>query len=129
MVLVDTMFTVSTNTAHLSTKPTLLELMKFTFTDGTVVNILVEIAIKYSKFGTFLLDDRNGSRVKIMARKHHDDAEQINMEIIQEWLIGRGKQPVSWATLVEVLHDIELSTLASEIEAVKCSQDQSRELS
>ena len=55
-----------------------------------------------------------------MARKHHYDAEQINMEIIQEWLAGRGKQSVTWATLVEILRDIELTTLASEIEAVKC---------
>ena len=55
-----------------------------------------------------------------MARKHHYDAEQINMEILQEWLAGRGKQPVTWATLVEILRDIELTALASEIEAVKC---------
>ena len=61
-----------------------------------------------------------------MARKHLNDAVEINMEIIQEWLTGRGKQPVTWATLVEVLHDIELSTLADEIEAVKRPQDQSQ---
>lgn len=120
------MVTVSTNTAHLDTKPTLPELFKFTFTDGTVVNILTEIALKFSQLGTFLLDDRSGSRVKIMVRKHLYDAEQINTEIIQEWLTGRGRHPVTWATLVEVLRDIELSTLAGEIEAVKCSQDQSR---
>ena len=84
------------------------------------MNIPVEIGTKYVQFGTFLLDDRNGSRVKIMAHKHLNDAEQINTEILQEWLTGRGKQPVTWATLVEVLRDIELSTLAGEIEAVKC---------
>ena len=55
-----------------------------------------------------------------MARRNHYDAEQINTEILQEWLIGRGKQPVTWATLVEVLRDIEQSTLAGDIEAVKC---------
>ena len=55
-----------------------------------------------------------------MAHKHSNDAERINTEILKEWLTGRGKQPVTWATLVEVLHDIELSTLAGEIEAVKC---------
>ena len=121
------MFAVSTNTVTIGTKPTLPELMKFTFTDGTVVNILIEIALKFSQFGTFLLDDRSGSRVSIMAYKHRYDAEQINMEIIQEWLSGRGKQPVTWDTLVEVLRDIELSTLAGEIEAVKCPQKHSQE--
>jgi len=117
---------VSTTTATLGTKPTLPELMKFTFTDGTVVNILVEIAVKFSQFGTFLLDDRTGSKVKIMECKHHYDAEQINMEILREWLAGRGKQPVTWTTLVEVLRDIELSTLAGEIETVKSTQDHSQ---
>ena len=108
------------STCNPGTKPTLPELLRFTCTDKRVINIPVEIATKYVQFGTFLLDDRTGSRVKIMARKHHYDAEQINTEIFQEWLTGRSKQPVTWATLVEVLHDIELSTLASEIKAVKC---------
>ena len=114
-------------TCNPGTKPTLPELLRFTCTDKRVVNIPVEIATKYVQFGTFLLDDRNGSRVKIMTHKHHYDAEQINMEIIQEWLAGRGKQPVTWATLVEVLYDIELSTLAVEIETIKCLQNQSQE--
>ena len=57
-----------------------------------------------------------------MAHKHLNDAEQINTEILQEWLTGRGKQPVTWATLIEVLRDIKLSALASEIEAVKCPE-------
>ena len=34
-------------------------------------NVPVEIATKYVQFGTFILDDRNGSRIKTMARKHH----------------------------------------------------------
>jgi len=106
------------------TKPTLPELLKFTGSDGRVVSIPVEIATKYVQFGTFLLDDRNGSRVKIMAHKHLNDAEQINTEILQEWLTGRGKQPVSWATLVEVLNDIELSTLAGDISTSKCPSEQ-----
>ena len=102
------------------TKPNLQELLKFTCTDGRVVSIPVEIGTKYVQFGAFLLDDRNGSRVKLIAHKHLNDAEQINTEILQQWLEGSGKQPVTWATLVKVLHDIKLSTLAGEIEADKC---------
>ena len=104
---------------EVGTKPTLPELLKFTCADGRVVNIPVEIATKYTQFGAFLLDDQSGSRVKIMAHKHLNDAEQINTEIFWEWLTGRGKNPVTWATLVEVLRDIELTTLAGDIEAVK----------
>ena len=110
---------------HPGTKPTLPELLRFTCTDKREINISEEIATKYVHFGTFLLDDRTGSKIKIMAHKHLNDAEQINIAILQEWLTGRGKQPVTWATLVEVLHGIKLSTLAGEIEAVKCSAGES----
>ena len=109
-----------TNIAHPGTKPTLPELLKFTCTDRTELNISVEVSTKFSQFGTFLLDDKNGSRVDNMVYKHRDHPERINTEILKEWLAGRGKQPVTWATLIKVLHDIELSTLAGEIEAVKC---------
>ena len=109
--------------ANTGTKPTLPELLKFKCTDGRVVNISVEIVTKYVLFGAFLLDDTTGSRVKIMAHKHLNDAEQINTEILQEWLTEKGKQPVTWTTLIEVLRDIELTALAGEIEAVKCPQE------
>ena len=85
-----------------------------------MVSIPVEVATKYFQFGTLLLDDQNGSRVKIMAHEHLNNAEVVNVAILQEWLMGRGKKPVTWAILVEVLRDIELSTLAGHIEAVKC---------
>ena len=85
----------------------------------------MEIGTEYVQFGIFLLDDLNGARVKSMAHHHLNKAKQINTEILQEWLTGRGKKPVTWTTLVEILHDIELTALAGEIEAVKCPQDHS----
>ena len=48
-----------------------------------------------------------------------NDANEINIEIIEEWVAGKGKQPVTWKTLTQVLCDIELSVLAGEIEAIK----------
>ena len=120
-------FAVLHTTHNPDTKPTLQELLKFTCTDGRVINIPVEIGTEYIAFGVFLLNDPNGASVKSMAHHHLNKAKQINTEILQEWLTGRGKQPVTWATLVEVLCDIELSTLAGQIEAVKCPQDQSQE--
>ena len=80
----------------------------------------MEISTKHIQFGIFLLDDRNGSRVKNLEYEHHYNVEEINTAILQDWVIGKGKQPVTWETLVEVLRNIKLSTLAGEIEAVKC---------
>ena len=51
-------------------------------------------------------------------------AEEINKEILEQWITGRGKHPVTWKTLTEVLRDIALTTLAEEIEAVKCHEEE-----
>jgi len=107
-------------TSSPATKPNLQEFLKFTFADGKVISIPVEIGTRYFEFGVFLLDDRSGSRVASMAFRHQNIPKQINIQILQEWLEGSGKQPVTWATLVEVLHDIGLPTLADEIAADKC---------
>ena len=84
-----------------------------------MINIPVEIGTKYLQFGTILLNEEN-TRVKIMAFELSNNAEQTNKEILKKWLTGRGKQPVTWATLVNVLRYIELSSLADNIEAAKC---------
>ena len=77
------------------------------------------IGTKYHEFGILLLDDTTGDKVHNLEHKYREDAERINTEILQEWVAGRGKQPVTWETLTEVLCDVELCTLASDIEAVK----------
>ena len=46
-----------------------------------------------------------------------NDAKEINIEVIEEWVAGKGIHPVNWKTLTEVLRDIEQSTLAEEIES------------
>ena len=48
-----------------------------------------------------------------------NDANEINIEITEEWVAGKGIHPINWKTLTEVLRDNELSTLAEEIEAIK----------
>ena len=82
------------------------------------INIPREIGSNYSQFGTLLLNDHTGTRVSNIEDKHRGDTVQINTEILQEWATGRGKNPVSWETLTEVLRNIGLGTLASEIEVV-----------
>ena len=87
------------------------------------INIPQEISVKYNDFGLFLLEDENRQRVKAIVHKHINDAEEINKEILEQWITGRGMHPVTWKTLTEVLRDIELITLAQEIEAVKCHEE------
>ena len=102
-------------------RPTLIECVRFRGRESRI-NIPQEIGIKYHDFGLFLLEDDKGTRIQSLAHKHMNDAEQINIEVFRQWVTGRGKQPVTWKTLTQVLHDIELSALAGEIEAVKCCE-------
>ena len=98
--------------------PTLHELLNFPGQEKRI-NVPQEIGTKYKTFGTILLEDDSGARVDDIVPEYGERAEHINTEILKEWLTGRGKQPVTWATLVEVLRDIELSTLAGEISTSK----------
>ena len=83
------------------------------------INIPEEIGTSYRRFGIFLLNDSNGARTRNIEHDHGNHAEEINIEILQEWATERGKHPVNWNTLTEVLRDIELGALATEIEEVK----------
>ena len=96
------------------------ELLSFKCADNTKVRIVKEIGTEYEDFGILLLQDETGQSVKNIVHMCLNDPERINKEIFRQWLAGKGKQPVTWATLVEVLHDIGLSTLADCISTVRC---------
>ena len=98
--------------------PTVFECISFRGRQRSI-NIPQEIGSNYYYFGLHLLDDPNGTRVRNLELEYRQNAERINTEILREWATGRGKQPVTWETLTEVLRDIKLHTLASEIEDVK----------
>ena len=98
--------------------PTVLDCIKFQGRKRTI-NIPREIGSNYSQFGILLLNDPNGTRVSNIEDKHRRDAVQINTEILREWATGRGKQPVSWEILTEVLCNIGFGALASEIKVIK----------
>lgn len=98
------------------------EVLKFPGEDGPI-NIPQEIGVKFRMFGIFLLEDTNGSTVEALAHQHRENPEAINMAVLREWLQGKGRQPVTWQTLVGILRDCELNTLADDIAAVKvCSK-------
>ena len=83
------------------------------------INIPLEISTKYYQFGVLLLKDETGARMEAIIHKHMKDVEQINQEILKQWIAGKGEEPVTWETLVEVLRDVELNDLAGDIADVK----------
>eukprot|EP00731_Ephydatia_muelleri_P005504 Em0002g1680a len=81
------------------------------------INVIQRIGVNYSTFGIFLLNDDNGTLVDALKSQHLLNAENITTAILQRWLEGKGKTPVSWATLIGALRQATLNTLADQIEA------------
>ena len=98
--------------------PTMIELVRFRG-KAERINIPQEISTNYYQFGILLLEDKTGTRIRSFECKYRGDSEQISTEILEQWINGKGKQPVTWGMLVEVLRDVQLTTLARDIAAVK----------
>ena len=97
-------------------KPKLRELLSFKVKEEAF-NVAELVGTKYSKLGIFLLKDETGAIVQALKQEHLLNSEEINMAIFRKWLQGKGAQPVAWSTLIGVLREIDLCTLADAIES------------
>ena len=96
--------------------PTLDILRYFPVEDGHI-DIPEQIgSLDYQKFGTFLLEDKTGSKVNIIKVSERDNPLLITVEILRQWLHGKGKKPVTWHTLVTCLRATDLHVLADSID-------------
>ena len=103
---------------HADSNPILKDLICFPMPGGKV-NLAEKIGVSYYEFGILLLEDNDGDRLAAIEKEQGKSAPEINREVFRLWLKGKGRQPVTWATLVAVLQDIGLVKLARDIEAVK----------
>ena len=81
--------------------------------DGYIewINIAKEIGISQSaEFGVQLFGMENVNMVDEIVTKYTVTA---NIHIFWEWLSGKGRKPVTFRTLIDVLHEIGLSELAN----------------
>ena len=93
--------------------PTLTKLMKY---GEERDNIIDEIGEKYHKFGTLLLEDETGSKMRAI----EDDerrAVAINNRVLTRWIRGEGKEPTSWATLTTVLDKCGITNVIRSMKA------------
>ena len=70
--------------------PTLDVLRHFPVKNGHI-DIPEEIGADYEKFGTLLLEDKSGNKVKNIKVSECDDLLLITVEILRQWLQGKGK--------------------------------------
>ena len=106
-------------------QPTMQDLIAFPAIDGTL-NIPQQISTKYKQFGVILLEDGEGAFVDSSAHKNFNNPEEINIDILTQWLRGKGRKPVTWRTMMNTLEEIGLKTLAEDIGLALVSQKKGR---
>ena len=106
--------------------PTLGVLRYFPVKDGHI-NIAAEISPDYEKFGTLLLEDKTGNKVKIIEAFEREHPLLITVEILRLWLQGKGKEPVTWRTLLTCLRATGLTVLADRIDHSLSKHSDSKE--
>ena len=79
-------------------------------------DIIVEIQNDYVKLGIKLLQDDTGNIVEGIERMKRGDPGDITVEILRQWLQGKGRKPVTWQTLVECLQNTKLHVAANYIQ-------------
>ena len=81
--------------------------------DSTVVNVIKAVAPFWEKFALYLKMERN--MIDIWKRDT-GQVEGAARELFGHWLDGNGRQPVSWRTLIQALHEAGLPIIAANVE-------------
>ena len=79
------------------------------------MNLPSRVGPKINVFGTFLLQDDLGHQMANMRRRFPSDPEEVTMEVLREWLAGKGVE-VSWESLISTLRDSDLSLMADQVQ-------------
>ena len=101
-------------TVKATDRPTLPQLINFETRSGSI-NITECIGLHYKQLGPLVLQDNDGIITETIERECFYKVKEINQEILQRWIRGKGMKPVQWSTLIGVLKKIELSPLAKKI--------------
>lgn len=105
---------------------TMQNLIAFPAINGTL-NIPQQISTKYKQFGVILLEDDEGALVDGIAHKNFNNPEEINIDILTQWLRGKGRKPVTWRTMMNTLEEIGLKTMAEDIGLALVAQKNGRD--
>ena len=82
------------------------------------MEIIKTIAPNWNRFGIHLDFDETGRTLNCIAKEHPSNPIDCCTHMMREWLEGRGRQPATWATLIDLLKDAELNDLAQQLENI-----------
>ena len=83
--------------------------------DHVVVNVIRAVAPSWEKFALYLMMERSViDRWKI----NTNEFEDATRKLFGHWLDGNGRQPISWKTLIQALHESDLPIVAIKVEEI-----------
>ena len=88
---------------------------------GMSINIAEAIGDKWRVVGIALLDDKRGTVVEGIADQFRGKAENINLEVLQRWMQGKGIPDRTWRGLLSVLR-VHFVGLAKSVEEALTEQ-------
>ena len=100
-------------TLTLSSTPTLHDIDIF-YVGEKEIRIIRSVASKWKEVATRLYFEPN--HIALIEKNHPHDCESACREVFSEWILGHGRKPISWITLLKALNESEFSEMARELE-------------
>lgn len=100
-------------TLTLSSTPTLHDIDIFHVGEKEI-RIIQDVASKWKRVATRL--HFKPSDIARIDTNHPRDCESACREVFSEWMLGHGRKPISWRTLVKALNESKFSEMARELE-------------
>lgn len=94
-------------------RPEMWQLRMLVGMSGRTVRVVEEISPDWEKLALAL--QFRGGVIRAVERNQHFQVEAACQTILQRWLDGESRHPVTWETLMECLEDIGHGTLATEL--------------
>ena len=80
------------------------------------MKVIDAVAHKWERFAIRL--DFTFGDIKRIEKECHSQPVDACQHVVGEWLSGKGRKPISWSTVIEVLEEIDLSALAKDLATV-----------
>lgn len=65
--------------------------------------------------------EENDRMIEVVRRNNAGNVKDACRDVLLKWLAGNGRKPVTWTTFIDVLQDMQESTLAAKIKAALTS--------
>ena len=101
---------------HFDGTPLLEQIRSFRMLNGNSIDLAEEMT-DYSGFAICILQDK-GNQLQMIKEDFGTRVKDILNQVFRDWLNGKGKEPVSWRTLIQCLQSARFNELVNKMMAV-----------